>query len=65
MNATQNQEAQGAAVMNFMVDQATREQPVPIIGHPGMVHWSPMHFDKEEPNLNAGINAALASILEL
>lgn len=65
MNASQQQEARGLAVMSFMVDQATREDDVPIVGHPGSTHWSPMHFDKEEPNLNAGINAALASILEL
>lgn len=63
MNAAQ-QQTRSLAVMDFMVGQATRETAVPIIGHPGRTHWSPMHFDKESPNLNAGINAALASILE-
>jgi hypothetical protein len=30
-------------VMAFMVDQATRQDPVALVGAPGLRHFSPMH----------------------
>ena len=37
-------------VMGFIVDQATRTQPVPLVGEPGLTHQSPFH-GLDEPDI--------------
>lgn len=38
-------------VMGFMIDQATRTEPVPLIGEPGLTHQSPFH-GLDEPDMD-------------
>ena len=50
------------AIMSFMVDQATRTEPVPTPGRASRVHLSPFHDDKEfddgmDPVWNALLNS--------